>query len=69
MLKRTPVVTVIAECGFLSNPEEEQLLQEEDYQEKIAEALCRGVMEYLNLRQDNRETQMEVSPGQSAPDV
>lgn len=38
---------VIAECGFLSNYTEAELLQSEDYQEKVAEALCEGVCEYL----------------------
>lgn len=48
MLKKSTVPTVIAECGFLSNPEEEALLTSEDYQEKIAWALHLGILEYLN---------------------
>lgn len=38
---------VIAECGFLSNYAEAALLEEENYQEKIAEAICQGVEEYF----------------------
>ena len=38
---------VLVECGFLSNPEEEQLLQNEEYQRAIAEAIARGVIDYL----------------------
>ncbi len=38
---------VLVECGFLSHPEEERLLQEEAYQKAIAEAIARGVLAYL----------------------
>ena len=39
---------VIAECGFLSNWEEAKLLVTDEYQEQIAEALCTGILNYLN---------------------
>ncbi len=38
---------VIAECGFLSNYDETQLLKTKEYQLKIAEALCQGISEYF----------------------
>lgn len=41
---QSPAVTV--ECGFLSNPQEERLLQTEAYQTKIAIALTSGYFEY-----------------------
>ena len=47
ILKRSISVTVLVECGFLSNPKEAQLLTSEDYQQKIAEAICDGVMECM----------------------
>lgn len=47
ILKRSKGVTVIVECGFLTNPQEEALLQEEEYQDRVAQAVCDGVMEYL----------------------
>lgn len=47
MLVHTPCPTVIVECGFLSNYEEAQLLTGEDYQEKIAAAICEGVKTYF----------------------
>lgn len=40
---------VIAECGFLSNYSEAELLKTDDYQEKVAQALCDGICEYLEL--------------------
>ncbi|MDO4553421.1 MAG: N-acetylmuramoyl-L-alanine amidase [Bacillota bacterium] len=36
--------TVIVECGFLSNREEETLLQTEDYQKKLAACIYEGVL-------------------------
>lgn len=38
---------VIAECGFLSNYSEAELLKNSEYQEKVAQALCDGICEYL----------------------
>ena len=40
---------VIAECGFLSNYSEAELLKSEEYQEKVAQALCDGICEYLEV--------------------
>lgn len=40
---------VIAECGFLSNYSEAELLKSDEYQEKVAQALCDGICEYLEV--------------------
>ena len=48
MLKKTECPFAIIECGFLSNPEEAKLLQEEAYQKKLAWAIHLGVLQYLN---------------------
>ena len=37
----------IVECGFLSNPEEEQQLQTEKYQEEIAWGIYNGIISYF----------------------
>ena len=47
LLKKSPSVTVIAECGFLTNPSEAEKLQDEAYQYKVAEALTEGIEAYL----------------------
>ncbi len=45
---RIPVCpAVLVECGFLSHPEEERLLQDEAYQRQLAEAVARGVLAFL----------------------
>lgn len=47
ILKRSDSTTVIVECGFLSNPQEEAKLQEETYQDRAVKAICDGVLQYL----------------------
>ena len=47
ILKKTEVPTVIAECGFLSNYEEAEKLITEDYQRKMAEAIVKGILQYI----------------------
>ncbi|MDO5402673.1 MAG: N-acetylmuramoyl-L-alanine amidase CwlD [Eubacteriales bacterium] len=47
LLINTKIPTVIAECGFLSNDMEAELLVTEEYQQKVAMALYDGIIEYL----------------------
>lgn len=47
LLKRTKVPTIIVECGFLTNPEEAEKLCSEEYQQKVAEGICNGILQYL----------------------
>ena len=42
--------TVMAECGFLSNPQEAELLKDEEYQNKIAFTIFAAVNEYLGQK-------------------
>lgn len=42
------VPVVLVEMGFLSNPEEDKLLNTEEYQYKISKALCDGINSALN---------------------
>ncbi len=39
--------SVIVECGFLSNPEDEALLITQDYQKKVASVIAQGALSYL----------------------
>ena len=47
LLKKTDVPLAIVECGFLSNPQEAELLTQEDYQTRVAKAVGDGILEYL----------------------
>ena len=46
ILKHSKVPTVIVECGFLSNTDEEQRLCDDTYQEKLAWAITMGIVQY-----------------------
>lgn len=46
LLKRSEGVLIIIECGFLTNPEEAALLIQENYQEKLADAIALGILRY-----------------------
>jgi len=48
ILKNYKTPTVIVECGFLSNPEEERKLQTEEHLNKIAFAIKEGIKNYFN---------------------
>jgi N-acetylmuramoyl-L-alanine amidase len=47
ILNCSPYTSIIAECGFLSNPQDEALLITDKYQEEIAYAIFKGVVTYL----------------------
>ena len=47
MLRKVSCPLVIVECGFLSNPEEEALLCDQKYQEKMARGICEGIENFL----------------------
>lgn len=48
LIKELRIPSVLVEAGFLSHPEEEKLLQTEEYQEKIAWAIYVGIMRFFN---------------------
>ncbi|MES2631717.1 MAG: N-acetylmuramoyl-L-alanine amidase [Pseudomonadota bacterium] len=47
VLKAPDIPSVLVETAFISNPEEEQRLRSDDYQEKLADALMRGIQRYF----------------------
>jgi len=47
ILKENAMPSVIVECGFLSNSEEEYLLQTKEHKEKICYAIFKGAMNYF----------------------
>lgn len=49
ILNCTTKPAVLIECGFLSNPEEELLLQKTAYQKKLCYAVLCGVIEYFGI--------------------
>ena len=61
ILKNSAGVAIIVECGFLSNPQEAQLLVSGDYQKKVAETVANGIINYLKAADSNE--------GQSSAEV
>ncbi len=48
LLKNSNCPRVMAECGFLSNPEEAALLETDEYRSKVAFVLYTGILEFLS---------------------
>ena len=48
LLKKSEGILNIVECGFLTNPQEAEKLQTEEYQEQIAKAITDGIVQYLD---------------------
>lgn len=48
LLYHSTVPSVLVECGFLSNPEETEKLKDENYRAQMANAVCAGIINYLN---------------------
>ena len=53
IIKHVEIPTTIVECGFLSNPEEEKLLLDDEYQNKLAWGIYNGIIEYFNEKEEN----------------
>ncbi len=47
VLKAPDIPSILIETAFISNPEEEKRLNDEDYQEKMAEAILKGIKSYF----------------------
>ena len=50
MLKCSSAPSVIVECGFLSNEEDEKLLQTYSYQEKIIDSIYKGIVNFFQIK-------------------
>jgi len=46
VLRNSTMPSILAELAFLSNPREEQLLKDSAFQQKAAEALMQGILDY-----------------------
>ena len=49
IMKHVEIPISIVECGFLSNPEEEKQLLEDDYQNQLAWGIFNGITDYFYL--------------------
>ena len=51
LLKKAKIPIVLAECGFLSNSEEEKLLITDKYCKQMGDALAEGIINYLKSKE------------------
>ena len=49
ILKCTNIPTILCECGYLSNADDEALLIDDSYQDKLAYSIYKGIVIYLNV--------------------
>ena len=54
IMKKIQAPAVIAECGFLSNPQEAALLSQEDYQKKIALAITGSYLQFVGQEEERK---------------
>lgn len=47
IVKNVTIPLAVVECGFLSNPEESALLQQDEYQDKIAWGIYTGIINFF----------------------
>ncbi len=50
VLRETAMPAVLAELAFISNPTEEDLLENPNFQEKAAQAIAQGIADYLGVK-------------------
>ena len=47
IIKHVEIPITIVECGFLSNPEEEKMLLDDEYQNRLAWGIYNGIIDYF----------------------
>lgn len=52
LMKQVEAPAVIAECGFLSNPQEATLLAQQDYQKKLALAITGAYLQFASQEEE-----------------
>ena len=69
LLKSNKNPSLMIECGFLSNPEEEQQLSTWEYQQKVAFTIYGGVMEFLDATAEQSSEFDEASVLESISEI
>lgn len=50
VLRETPMTSVLIEVGFISNKKEEEKLNTQSYQSKMAEGIAQGILTYIDSK-------------------
>jgi N-acetylmuramoyl-L-alanine amidase len=62
VLKAPDIPSILVETAFISNPEEEQRLKDEAYQDKMADAILRGIKRYF-AKNPPAQQKMKIAQG------
>ncbi|MEN6391073.1 MAG: N-acetylmuramoyl-L-alanine amidase [Syntrophomonas sp.] len=54
MTRETRMPAILCECGFISNPGQEEQLRQPEVQKKIAQAIADGVLDYLGITKGDK---------------
>ena len=60
VLRRTLMPAILCECGFMDNLEEARLMLDENYQQKVAEAIGKGICNYLGVKYISKDSPPKV---------
>jgi len=69
VLNSTKMPAVLVEVGFVSNEKEKDLLIKSEYQDKIAQAIAKGILNYLGLKLVQTKNDKEVESMTEIKDV
>ena len=62
VLKAPDIPSILIETAFISNPEEEKRLNDEDYQDQMAEAILKGIKQYFAKNPPLAKSKLADSP-------
>ena len=66
VLKAPDIPSILVETAYISNPVEEKLLADPDYQEKLAKAIVAGITDYLKHQPSWERTRLAEESGAAA---
>jgi N-acetylmuramoyl-L-alanine amidase len=59
MVRKTKMPATLLECGFISNPEQERLLADPEFQDMLGKAIADGILNYLGIEEVEKEVPTE----------
>ncbi len=62
VLKAPDVPSILVETAFISNPEEEKRLNDEEYQDKLARAILAGIRDYIARHPPRPQSPLTAAP-------
>ncbi|MDR2532765.1 MAG: N-acetylmuramoyl-L-alanine amidase [Oscillospiraceae bacterium] len=65
LFKSTPQPALLIECGFLSNADDAGRLGNSDYQKEVSFTIYRGLIEFLNRKNNSNDVQTEDTDDQN----